>query len=110
MHISLRDFEIGDLNNTSIMILSKFARVLHKHDRTVLKLRDPNILLEVAKHANHTDNSELKLCYQRLKLELRKQLNTAIPHHENIGRLAMQDNLLARVQRRSEARRAKHQR
>lgn len=32
MPISLRGIEIGDLNNASILIASKFARMLHAHD------------------------------------------------------------------------------
>jgi len=90
MRISLRDIEIGDLNNNCILIISKFARELHEHNGSVLKLNNPEVLIDVARHAHAVDNPQLKLLFQRLKLELRSQLNTAIPNHAEVGRLITQ--------------------
>ena len=104
MSISLRDIEIGDLNNVSIMIISKFARTLHAHDGSVIKMRDPNILLEVARHATHTDNSQLKILYQRLRLELRNQLNVAIPNRAEVGSLMIHHDLYHKVKSRADDR------
>jgi len=104
MPISLRDIEIGDLNNVSIMIISKFARMLHSHDGSVIKLGDPNVLLEVAKHSARTDNAQLKILYQRLRLEIRKQLNQAVPNRAEVGSLMMNQDLYQKIKNRSSER------
>jgi hypothetical protein len=86
------------------MIISKFARMLHAYDGSVIKMRDPNILLEVARHAAHTDNSQLKILYQRLRLELRNQLNLAIPNRAEVGSLMIHHDLYHKVKSRAENR------
>jgi hypothetical protein len=100
MKINLQDIKVGDLNSASILILSKFARVLHEHNGGVIKLQNPNVLLEVANYASSEDNSQLRILYERLKLELRTQLNSSVPNHGDIGGLLIQPNLKARIQRR----------
>lgn len=107
MKISMRDIEVGDLNNVSIMILSKFARELHQYDGTVLKLTSPDVLLEASKYANSVNDPQLRILYERLKLELRKQLNSAIPSRAEVGNLVIDSDLRARVQKRLEARQIK---
>lgn len=104
MKISLLDIEVSDLNNVSIMLISKFARTLHEHDGTVLKLNDPNVLLQVAKYANTVNSPQLRILYQRLKLELRNQLNVAIPNRADVGMLVVEDDLKSRVEKRMEER------
>jgi len=105
MKISLQDIEVGDLNNVSIMVISKFARALHEHDGTALKMNDPNVLLKIARYANSVDNAQLSILYQRLRLELKHQLNDAIPSHAQVGRLVMPGDLKTRVRNRLEVKR-----
>jgi len=104
MKISLLDIEVRDLNNVSIMLISKFARALHEHDGTVLKLNDPNVLLQVAKYVNTTDSPQLRILYQRLKLELRNQLSPASPNRADVGVLVVNDDLKSRVKKRMQER------
>lgn len=107
MPISLRDIQIEDLNNVSITLVSKFARMLHTHDGSIIKLRDPHILMKIAKHAAHTDNAQLKILFQRLKLEIKNQLNDALPNRAEVGSLMINHDLYQRVKKRSEAREQK---
>ncbi len=100
MKIGLQDIEVGDLNNVCIMIISKFARSLHEHDGTVLKMSDPDVLLKIARYANTVDNAQLRILYQRLRLELKHQLNDAVPSHAEVGRLVMQGDLKTRIRNR----------
>ena len=109
MTISLRDIQIEDLNNVSITLVSKFVRMLHSHDGSVIKLRDPNILMKIAKHAAHTDNAQLRILFQRLKLEIKIQLNEALPNRAEVGSLIINPDLYQRVKRRSEKREQKSQ-
>ena len=105
MSIRLRDVEVGDLNNVCIMILSKFARELHDHDGTVLKLQSPTVLLEVARYAESIDNPRLRILFQRLKLELRSQINSAVPNRAEVGSLIMHRDLKSQIHKRIEERR-----
>ncbi len=104
MTISLHDIKVRDLNNVCIMIISKFARMLHAHDGTVIRLSDPNILLEVAKQASSTDNAQLKILFQRLRLEIKNQLNLAIPNRAEVGSLMINHDLYHVVKKRSKQR------
>jgi len=104
MKISLLDIEVQDLNNVSIMLISKFARALHEHDGSVLKLSDPNVLLHVAKFANTADSPQLRILYQRLKLELRNQLAGRDAGRAYVGVLVVADDLKSRVEKRMEER------
>ena len=85
MTISLRDIQIEDLNNVSITLVSKLVRILHADNGSVLKLRDPHLLMKIAKHAAHTDNAQLRILFQRLKLEIKHQLNGALPNKSQAG-------------------------
>lgn len=104
MKISLLDIEVQDLNNISIMLISKFARALHEHDGSVLKLSDPNVLLQIAKFANTVDSPQLRILYQRLKLELRNQLAGRNTGSADVGVLVVADDLKSRVEKRMEER------
>lgn len=98
MKISLQDITVGDLNSTGILILSKFVRELHEHNGDVIKLQDPEVLLKVANRAATVDNSQLRILYERLKLELRNQLNSSVPNHGDIGTSLIQPSLKARIE------------
>ena len=68
----------------------------------MLKLQSPTVLLEVARYAETTDNPQLRLLYQRLMLELRIQLNSAIPSRAGVGSLIVNKNLRTQIQKRLE--------
>ena len=107
MSISLRDIQIEDLNNVSITLVSKFARTLHADNGHVLSLRDPHILMKMAKYTAHTNNPQLRILFQRLKLEIRHQLNDALPNRAEVGSLMVEHDLFKRVKKRAKIREQK---
>jgi len=71
MKISLRDVELSQLNNTSLTLVAKYARLLKASEGVELKLQDKDILVNISKSARSTENEELITLYRHLKKEVR---------------------------------------
>jgi len=71
MRISLRDIQLSQLNNKSLRLVSKYARLLRALEGKQLKLQDKDILVKISKSARETDNNVLTSLYRDLKEEVR---------------------------------------
>jgi len=74
MKIKLSTIKLTQLNNSCIMLISKFLRVLKAHNGTELKLSDPGVVRAVIEISTVTSNTELKVLAKRLTQEIRSHL------------------------------------
>jgi len=58
------------LNAKCLVQISNFARTLYQFDGSILKLKDENIIEQIANISNNTSNIELKAIYTQLQLEI----------------------------------------
>lgn len=70
MKVQLRDVQLGQLNTESLLLVSRFSRVLKQHNGKHLSMQGPNLLNTLAVHARKTRNEELKEIYAELKAEI----------------------------------------
>ena len=71
MKISLRDIKLSQLNNKSLTLVSKYARLLKAKEGIHLKLQEPDILMKISNSARETDDEDLISLYQEIKQEVR---------------------------------------
>lgn len=71
MKIHLRDIQLSQLNNKSLTLVAKYARVLRVKEGITLKLQDKDILMRVSQTARSTENEELQSLYKELKAQVR---------------------------------------
>jgi len=71
MKIRLRDIQLNQLNNKSLTLVAKYARLLRSVDGTQLKLHDKDILVRISESARKTENEELIDLYKDLKEQVR---------------------------------------
>lgn len=71
MKIRLRDIQLNQLNNLSLTLVAKYARMLRSVEGKQLKLHDKDILVKISDSARQTDNEELINLYKELKEQVR---------------------------------------
>ena len=71
MKIRLRDIKLSQLNNKSLTLVSKYARLLKAKEGVHLKLQEPDILIKISDSARATDDDNLINLYKEIKKEVR---------------------------------------
>lgn len=71
MKVRLRDIRLNQLNNRSLTLVAKFARMLRAKKGKKLKLNDENILLKISENVRQTDDHDLNKLYQEIKAEVK---------------------------------------
>jgi len=71
MKIRLRDIQLNQLNNKSLTLVAKYARILRTAEGKQLRLHDKDILVRISESARKTENEELIALYKELKEQVR---------------------------------------
>lgn len=73
--IDISEIQLKQLDNSSLVWITKFAHTLKKHNGTIIYLRGDNVLKQVVNEAKKAHSNELNSIYQQLKSAMRSHLN-----------------------------------
>ena len=78
----ISEIKLEHLNTRCLIHISKFARALHRHNGTVIKLQDKNLMQEIVHHAKQNDNIELRTIFSLLMAEVKNLIvNSELERH-----------------------------
>ena len=77
----INKIKLEHLNTKCLIQVSKFARILHRINGTVLKLQDKNIVQQVVHQSHINDNHDLQTIYESLMSEINQVIvNIELEH------------------------------
>ena len=72
--INIRSVKMEWLNSQCLVQVSKYAKLAHDYDETVINLRDEGVLGQIRDHVNSVDDNNLTETYKRIKTEVKNCL------------------------------------
>ncbi|MBX2849797.1 MAG: hypothetical protein KTR16_15850 [Acidiferrobacterales bacterium] len=72
--INIRSVKMEWLNSRCLTQVSKYAKLAHDYDGTVINLREEDVLGQIRDHANLVDDSSLRDVYKQVKIEVKNCL------------------------------------
>jgi len=95
----INEIKFEHLNTKCLIQISKFARILHRYNGSVLKLQDKNIVAMVMHHCQINNHPELNKIFDLLTTELEAciintELERSLPSQFSLSRKAQDKPLL----------------
>ena len=72
--IDIRNIKMDWLCSRCLMRISNYAKLAHDYDGTVIEIQSEGVLGQIRDHVVNLDNIELKLAYEKIKVEIKNRL------------------------------------
>lgn len=75
--LNIAELEPGQLNSECITIMTMFARELERHNGEVVRLTERGVMRDIIRHAHDKPSAKLEALYDRLKVAIKRFINSA---------------------------------
>lgn len=91
--INIANLELGQLNSECVSVITMFARELEQQKGVVIMLTDEHLIRQIIRHAHDSPSQKLEALYLRLKVAIKKLINSADFNLNDYENKLITDNL-----------------